>query len=382
MAEREAPAAPTLDPLKRLEQVDRRDESTEEEGGSRREERRRRRVEPSDPAEPVRPAVAQLAEHAEWVRKPQRSWPRRILVTACVLLAALVIGVAIWVGATAEKLSPTVTAGQLAERMSGRLGEARYILGGVTTEGIGTDNGRYAFVRASNGSFRYRGLDERSDIAYDAGSGTAQSWRLRQDGTAEASEDTGLAPGPPDADGSSRYLRDDELGAIVRTLKASPATLARSRRQNGRDVWVVDVRLPTSSDARVDNVRLVIDQRRQLPVEISRSVDGVAIQRKRFTDLRLASEVRPGSFQVEFPVGRAAGASRQHVSSAASCLRCVDWSTIRPPHRDGCPEASSCRPRPCSPGARRDWERPQAGTTRRIETSCRSSTDGEWSNWR
>ena len=48
---------------------------------------------------------------------------------------------------------------------------------------------------------------------------------------------------------------------------------------------------------------VVIDQRRQLPVEISRSVKGVVIQHKDFTDLRLASGVRSDTFQVAFPVG-------------------------------------------------------------------------------
>ena len=123
------------------------------------------------------------------------------------------------------------------------------------------------------------------------------------DGRIDASEDAGLAPGPPDPDGYSHYLQDDELSAIIRTLDASPATLALSRTLRDQMVWVVDVRLPTSPDAPVDRIRIVVDQRRMLPVEVSRSVKGAVIQRKRFSDLRLASSVGRGTFRIEFPAG-------------------------------------------------------------------------------
>ncbi len=300
IAEREAPAAPTFDPLERLEQVER--NASAEQVVPHRKGRWRRHGE-QDQTELVRPSVSHLAEHAQLVKPPRRNWRRRLLVTTCVALVAGVIALAVWIGISAKETSPTTTAGQVAHRMSARLGTAHYVLGEVTTVGIGGDNGRYAFVRSADGSFRYRGLDRRSDTAYDSARGRAQSWRRQASGAVTAAEDSGLAPGPPDADGSSRYLRNDELAAIVRSLEGSPFTLAKPRRSRGREVWVIDLRLATSAEVPVDAMRVVVDRRRRLPLEVSRSVKGTVIERKQFSDVRFASTVSRGTFQLAFPKG-------------------------------------------------------------------------------
>ena len=217
------------------------------------------------------------------------------------------IGLAVWLGVTAKKVTPTVTSGEVSAQVSRRLAGVPYALGGVSTGGSDptmVDSRSCERRTARSGT---RGLDHRSDVAYDATSGRAQSWRLASEGTAataaDASEDVGLAPGPPDPDGATRYLRDDELGAIVAALNTSPATLARSGRQHGRNVWIIDLRLRTSPDVPVDAMHVVIDQRSKLPVELTRSVKGVVIDRKQFSALRLVSNVRPDTFGLSFPAG-------------------------------------------------------------------------------
>ncbi len=242
-----------------------------------------------------------------------------------------VLGLAIWLGAHAEPASQTATAGELAGRLSRRLSGSQYLLGEVNTVGFGPGSGRYTFVRSSDGSLRYRGVDRRSDLAYDAANGSAQSWRVRDTGTS-ASEDRGLAPGPPDPDGASRYLQDDELGAMVHALDASPGTPARSRIRHGRKVWMVDVRLPTSSDSPFDGMQVIVDQRRGLPVEVDRSVKGAVVERKQFSDVRQTSSVPQDTFRFAFPTGISAaqfdnGFQRTRLPAAGSL---VGYAAVTP----------------------------------------------------
>lgn len=301
IAERDSPAAPTFDPLERLEQADRRPDPPGEAGPANRRERKRERTAPAAPEGPAGPTVSQLAEHAEWVKQQRPNWRRRVVVATCTLATVLVLGVAVWIGATAEDGSTPPSAGRVAALLSERLTGSPYVLGRVEAVGLGTGTGRYAFVRSSEGSFRYRRLDSRGDTAYDRVAGSAQSWRVRRNGSADASSDTGLAPGEPDPDGASHYLQDDDIGSTIQALEASPDVMARARTRGGHKVWVLDLRLAASSDAPVDAMQVIVDQRRQLPDEVSLSVKGTVVHRARFSYLRLASTVRQDTFRLAFP---------------------------------------------------------------------------------
>jgi len=301
IAERSAPAAPPLDPLDRLEQIEHRPGVPTDEPASRRHERRRKRRSPEAPAEPIRPTVSQLAEQAEWMKQATPNWRRRLLVAAGAAALAGVLGAAIWLGAATKPGTPILTAGGLAETMSKRLTSSPYVSGNVDTVGFGAATGRYAFVRSSDGSLRYRALDRRSDSVYDVRTGAGQRWSMRDGGAVDASTDIGLAPGPPDVDGADRYLQGDELRSIIRSLEASPRTVAHSRTRDGRKVWVIDARLPAASNAPVDAVHLIVDRERQLPIEVSRSVKGKVVRRSRFTALRTSNSVPPDTFRLTGP---------------------------------------------------------------------------------
>lgn len=296
IAERDAPAAPTFDPLERLEQADRKPDIVGDEIPSGRRGRKRDLPEPAP--ELVRPAVSQLAEHAEWHKEVRPAWPRRLLAAAGAAALFVVLGMAIWLGGTAGPAHPRPTSRHLAEVMSRRLTGSAYVVGTQDTVGLGGSTGRYTFVRGSNGTMRSQGPDRRADSAYDTVSGSAQGWRLRAGETFEASADSGLAPGPPDADGVDHYRTADELGSMIRSLESAPVALARSREDQGRKEWVVDLHPATSRGAPVDGIQVVVDQHTQLPVEMSRSVNGTVIEHSRFRELRLVDRVTPDALRL------------------------------------------------------------------------------------
>ena len=67
--------------------------------------------------------------------------------------------------------------------------------------------------------------------------------RIGPSGATEASSDTGLAPGPPDADGASQYLQGDDLGTIIHALYGLRTTLAQSGTRQGQKVWIFNIDL-------------------------------------------------------------------------------------------------------------------------------------------
>ena len=131
----------------------------------------------------------------------------------------------------------------------------------------------------------------------------AQAWRIGPGGATDATSDTGLAPGPPDADGASQYLQGDDLGTIIHALYGLRTTLGRSGTRQGQKVWIFNIRLAATAAAPVGGMQVIVDQRRGVPIEMSRSVNGAVVERKQFSVLRSASGVRQDTFRLAFPLG-------------------------------------------------------------------------------
>ena len=287
LAERDAPAAPPFDPIARLEAIERRTDAAA--GPVGHDTRGRQAIGPLPQEVSSRPNVTKLAEQADRAHG-RRNWRRGVIWAMAIGAGAALVLVAVWLGMTADPKATNLDAAKVASRMSANVNSSDYLLGQVvTTTAAGTVES-WAFVRAPDGSYRYRGLNVQSDTAYDAARGSARTWRQNQVGqqppTIQGFEDVGLATGPPDPDGSGRYLTGDALAHIIRALQKSGTTKPRPTKYEGHEVWEFDVPDAVESTQLTDRLKVMVDKDQLEPVLAVRSSGGRVSERAQFAAAR------------------------------------------------------------------------------------------------
>ena len=300
LAERDAPAAPPFDPLARIEAVERRTDTAA--GSVGHDSRGRRTVGPHPQEVSSRPNVTKLAEQADRARG-RRDWRRWVIWAVVIGAAGALVFVAVWLGVTADPKATNLNAAKVASRMSANVNSSDYLLGQVVTTAADGTVESYAFVRAADGSYRYRGLNVQNDTAYNAARGSARTWRESRVGnqppTVQGFEDIGLATGGPDPDGSGRYLAGDALARIIRALEKSGTAKPRLTKYEGHEVWEFDVPDAVQSTQSTDRLKVMVDKDQLEPVLALRSSGGRVSERARFAlaeddELGASRHVRPG----------------------------------------------------------------------------------------
>ncbi|HEY4378194.1 MAG TPA: hypothetical protein VGM93_13595 [Acidimicrobiales bacterium] len=288
MAEQDAPAAPTLDPSARLAQ---------------------HHGDLPSIAVPPLPTVEVLANQATKVRaRPDRR--RQGAIAAGVLAVAAVIAVAVAIGTNGSDRPLGTTADQVADRVAKAMAPYELLEAQVAVTGD-TGTGRaehYRLTRSADGSFRLRGRDVFTDVAYDARLGIAASAEERQadPGAApavEATNATGLAPGPPDQAGASTILGRDPVAAAFLDLRRAGTASVHLHTQHGRLVWIVDSSFAPADGSTTNRARVIVDHTSSLPLEVVEYHDTAVVQDARISGLHQVATVPADAFAAALPAG-------------------------------------------------------------------------------
>ncbi|MEJ7583927.1 MAG: hypothetical protein WKF43_07520 [Acidimicrobiales bacterium] len=186
--------------------------------------------------------------------------------------------------------------------------------GATVTRTVGRPGRRrvetYALIRDRAGSFLMAGMGTAPSVAYDAPTDTLTRSGVRDGGGSivEASPETGLAAGPPDASGYDGALPDAEVGYALRTFAELEDVAAVARRASGTDVWVLEADLGDRGGDDVDRVTLLLDQAHLAPVRVTFAAGGEVVRTVTFREVVLDG-LAPGTFSVD-PGGRGRAVDR------------------------------------------------------------------------
>jgi RNA polymerase sigma-70 factor (ECF subfamily) len=289
LAERESPAAPTLDPVARLAR------SHPAEPG----------FAPADPGHERRSrSVSSLAVQADR-RRPSRRWGRFAGIAVAVLAVVGLVAGAVSIGLSAKPRDGSVSGPQLARTISAALADGRYVslLASVTEAGptgsVGHDS--YLVSSSDDGSWAVAVADRVDLTTFDAPAGLVRhvatvGGDAGAEATTLATEDTGLAPGSPDPTAEPPAFLDDlrALGALLRTggRRAAPTHL------DGMATWTWQG--PSASGERW---RVVVRRSDGRPLLVERRRDGRLVRRSRLSRWSASSGSRPDTFRQDFDEG-------------------------------------------------------------------------------
>ncbi len=247
--------------------------------------------------------VEELATDARRRRTPVRLPALALRVLTVLVVLAVLAGVLVAVVTMAARARSPVREDSVAD-ISGRtvaaLADARSFSAVVDEEVVGADGrrttSRYQLARHRNGSYLMIAADLRHMVAYDTPTNTLRSRRLvpRPDGSTAvlATQETGLAAGPPDPSGLDPTLPDAELSLALRSLADVDEEAAGKARVGGRAVWVLGGPLPDPGRG-PDRVVLVVDRARLAPVRITLLRRGRSVRTVRFSEVALDAPVGP-----------------------------------------------------------------------------------------
>lgn len=304
LAEREAPAAPALDPLARLAKA-----HPAEPGFHPREKKGRGRRNRGEDADLSSAAVTSLADQADWVR-PRRRWARTAGVLALLALVGGLVYLAVRIGTSGRVPDGTRAGGEVADEVADALGTGPFTQVDVTVEvptvagatAGGTTSRRSRIVLGADGSWAVSSLDRIDQTTYDTASGTQRRVAVVGDGetqSLQATEVLGLAAGRPDP---SATAPDDlaDLQAVVPLLRSAPGR-AEAQTISGRKVWVLRRTAPTGPAGAVESWRIIVSRENGQPLTVERRSGDELVRRTRWSRWRLRQSVPADTFDQPMP---------------------------------------------------------------------------------
>jgi len=285
--------------------------------------------------------VDDLATDAKRRRTPIRIpvLARQVLaVVAVVAVAGVALVALITMAARARSPVRENSVGDVSRRVVTAMAEvgtfSAHIEDVVAGDGAGgSRTSTYRLDRDRAGSYLLVADDLQRMAAYDESTDTRRARTLvrRPDGTtvALASEETGLAAGPPDASGVDPTLPDAGLGVALRSLESVEDEAAEEDRIGGRPVWVLRGGLSDQIPGGPDRVVLVVDRARLAPVRVTFLSGRRPVRTLAFRDVVLDGPVGPFTFDLSAnrvqPVDR--GFRRV---TLAEVVPAVGYSPLRP----------------------------------------------------
>lgn len=296
LAEREAPAAPSIDPIARLAKA-----HPAEPG-----------FKPSKhlrplPGDPGYDPVQGLAEQADW-SKPPRRWKRFGIAAAVVLVVAACIGVAVWVGTSSRIPDGSEAASDLVQPVAEAMAAGPYRRLAVTvteedSSGRSAERG-VTVILANDGSWVVSQTGTIDQTTYDAASGLVR--RTAVIGSGEGAElvvnDTqGLAAGPPDPSPSLPSPLT-EIQAVPTLLRLAGDDRVSRRTVADQRVWALDHTLPTGDQGAEERWTVLVDRETSLPVTIERNRGERLVRRVHLDRWETVPEVPGDTFVPPAPV--------------------------------------------------------------------------------
>lgn len=295
LAEREAPAAPSIDPMARLAKA-----HPAEPG-----------FKPSTHLRPLpgdggQDSVQGLAHQAERTKQP-RGWRRPALVVASVVVVAACLAVAVWVGTRNRIPDGTRAAGELAAPVSAAMAEGPYRrLETMVVEGSSSGASvqrAVVLVVANDGSWVVSQAGTIDQSTYDADEGLVRRAAVigsGDDATLAVNDTGGLAAGPPDPSPTipSPLL---ELQVVPSLLRAAGEHRVPRRTVDDRRVWELERTLPTGDQGSDELWRVQVDSTTSLPVSVERTRGGRLVRRVEVVSWSIATEVAADTFLQPVP---------------------------------------------------------------------------------
>ena len=291
LAEREAPAAPSIDPLARLAKA-----HPAEPGFKPRDHVR------TIPGDPDHDPVQALAEQADWARTP-RPWKHVVVALVALITVAGLVYAAIQIGTSSRIPDGTREAGELAAQISTAMAEGSYR--NVTTSITEQDaTGRQTtsdvqLTLADDGSWVATTTGTIDQTTYDAASAVIR--RVAVVGSeVYATDVTGIAAGPPDPTG---YLPAplEELSMIPSLFRAEPTDRLSRRTADDRTVWTLTRTLPSGDRGQDQRWRVRVDAETMLPHDLVRSEGDRVVRHISFNEWTTTTEVPADTFLQPLP---------------------------------------------------------------------------------
>ena len=293
LAERESPAAPTLDPRARLA-----------------------KAHPSEPGfDPYSPtpkrstrSVATLADQADLVRPRRRRGPVVLAVLAVVAVGA-VVWMAVRLGTSEPVPDGSVLAAALAEDVSAALAEGPYQSVEVSVEApvgaTGTEPTASRLMISQTGSWSVSATERIDQTTYDAAEGILRRVAVvgapgaDQELTLLATEERGLATGPPDVAAPLPAPLED-LRLALAILRSEPEERARPTTVRETSTWTYTTTAATGEHGSDERWRIVIRQADRLPMVIERMAGETLVRRTDFSAFQLDSSATSATFLQPF----------------------------------------------------------------------------------
>jgi DNA-directed RNA polymerase specialized sigma24 family protein len=294
LAERESPAAATLDPMARLA-----------------------RAHPSEPGfapdpnvtlphQPRRVPIQELAEKAEWA-KPPRSRRRLALIALGLVAVIALVAAAIIIGTSSRVPDGSVAAEELAPDISVAMAEGPYReIEAVVTEEDAT--GRQtertvAMVLANDGSWMTSDTGVIDQTTYDASVGATRRVAVVGEGEGVevfTTDVTGLSAGAPDpAPHVSSPLA--EIRIVPALFRSAGSDRVPRSTVDGDRRYTLTRTLPSGDRNEDEEWRVQIDASTDLPVEIVRTQGERVVRHILITDWSVATDVAADTFSQPAP---------------------------------------------------------------------------------
>ncbi|QXC61140.1 hypothetical protein KSP35_22985 [Aquihabitans sp. G128] len=290
LAERERPAAPTIDPAARLA-----------------------RVHPSEGRLPTRPPstpVETLADRAEQQR-PRRRWGKPLALAAAVLVVLGLVAAAVTIGLSGRTPDGSVSDAELADTMATALSASRFLRVDVRVDEVGTDGSRSRtenrLTIADDGSWSTGRTDAIEQASYAAGFGlsrhvAALAGRDGAPATVLGSGQEGLSAGGPDPSADAPgFLADLQSAGTI--LRSRASARAGATRRGAMRTWTARRSLGTGPDGATEAWEIEVRRSDGLPVRIERHRGGALVRRIRFSGWTPASDLPDDTFVPALPAG-------------------------------------------------------------------------------
>lgn len=265
-------------------------------------------AEPAPAPVPLDPeTVGGLTRHADKTNE-RRPGVEQLLVALVVAVVVIgLVALAVRIGSNAEpplERQGTV-AGEVIDRTIRQMAGFDSLQAEATTtrvDGAGRETQTaYEVLWASDGSYRVAVAGTGRKVVHDSGANVSRV--QESNGAVSLTETRGLAAGPPDPNALEGAAPIDDLALALRAVRATPDQLAKPERVGRTAVWALDAELAQAPPGQPDEVRLVLDRRRLLPVEVRLSDDGRLLRRTAYVEVTPDAGLLPGIFGLEPGLG-------------------------------------------------------------------------------